>query len=608
MTFVKSAGRRPALLMASISAIAAGSVAAEDAADPQALAIEEVVVKGELLDAAAGAYSVNSFTNRSIRQLEVPQLQDMLDYVPGTSIRKFGLPGVADAITIRGFGGGGHGGDLGVVLDGVPLNEAMSHADGYVDLNVIVPLEVRKLTVFKGPVSALYGNFNRAGLLKIDTRVGGDYQQLDVSGGSDGLFDLQAALGASIGESQQINAALQHARGDGFRPQSDNDRLTLAGSWRAHFSTDTELALSARWHRADSDNASYLPEELYLTDPYGIDPGVRNDGTDKEFGTLRIDLNQNLGRNSRLLTFAYNTQQDFSRWFSRPRGEQWAQREETYDRDVLGAGTSLNTRASLAEVPVNLVLGMEAFRETTHFEFYDDVDNRLRVNPAINDRETELSSASVFLEIQADWQPLFQPSLGLRYDRFSGECTPQGPETGTEPCEKLNDLDNIAPKLGVRSAVLEGLELRASYSEGFSLPNGWVKYQAQAANLDPVTYRQFELGVAWEPVAGFRLDVAAFQLDSDGEVRTVAPGEFENFGETERRGIEASLEWTPVDALLLSAVYNSTEAEVVRNSNPELVGNDVSGVADSSGTLRAVWNLMPGWQLDADWRFVESSR
>ena len=604
MQQLKPTGYGAALFLAAVGTGAAATVVAQEVADVGSAAIEEIVVKGDLLDTAAGAYSVSTFTTQDIRQLEVPQLQDMLDYVPGTSIRRFGLPGVADAMTVRGFGGGGHGGDLGVVLDGVPLNEAMSHADGYVDLNVIVPLEVRNLTVSKGPVSALYGNFNRAGLLKIDTRASGDYRQLDVSAGSDGLFDIQAALGAPVGDNQQINAAIQHARGDGFRPQSDSERLTLAGTWRANFSTGTELALSGRWHTADSDNASYLPEALYLGDPYGIDPGVQNDGAEKDFGTLRVDLNQNLGPNSRLLTFAYNTQQDFSRWFSRPRGEQWAQREETYDRDVLGAGSSLNTRTTLGNVSLNLVVGVEAFRETTHFEFYDDVDNRERVNPAINDRETELSSASAFFELQAEWHPMFQPSLGLRYDRFSGECTPQGAETGTEPCEKLNDLNNLAPKLGVRSAVLEGLELRASYSEGFSLPNGWVKYQAQAANLDPVTYRQYEVGALWQPVAGLRLDLAAFQLDSDGELRTVAPGEFENFGETERRGIEASLEWTPLDALMLSAVYNTTDAEVVRNPNPELIGNDVSGVADSSGTLRAVWNVMPGWQLDADWRFV----
>ncbi|MEL7044606.1 MAG: hypothetical protein AAGL66_06240, partial [Pseudomonadota bacterium] len=80
-----------------------GSVYAQGSEEERDSAIEEIVVKGELLDAAASAFSTASFDTDSIRQLEVPQLQDMLDYVSGLSIRRFGLAGVADAITIRGF-------------------------------------------------------------------------------------------------------------------------------------------------------------------------------------------------------------------------------------------------------------------------------------------------------------------------------------------------------------------------------------------------------------------------------------------------------------------------------------------------------------------------
>ena len=48
--------------------------------------------------------------------------------VPGVELRSYGLGGVVNVITIRGFNGGAHGGDLGMVVDGIPLNEAMSHS------------------------------------------------------------------------------------------------------------------------------------------------------------------------------------------------------------------------------------------------------------------------------------------------------------------------------------------------------------------------------------------------------------------------------------------------------------------------------------------------
>src|SRR5690606_8589186 len=106
--------------------------------------------------------------------------------------------------------------DLGAVIDGIPLNEAMSHADGYVDLNAVVPLEIESFSVFKGPVSALYGNYNRGGLVDIQTRKSGNYAETDLSLGSFDTIDVQAAYGAGLGESQQINLAGQLFRTDGY--------------------------------------------------------------------------------------------------------------------------------------------------------------------------------------------------------------------------------------------------------------------------------------------------------------------------------------------------------------------------------------------------------
>ncbi|MBX3706804.1 MAG: TonB-dependent receptor [Pseudomonadales bacterium] len=566
--------------------------------------LEEVVVKGQLINSRNQAFSAERFDAERIRELELVRLTGVLESVSGMSVRQFGLPGVADSITIRGFGGGGHGGDLGVVLDGVPLNEAMSHADGYVDMNVVVPLEIAELTVFKGPVSALYGNYNRGGLLKVDTRSGGEYREIDVSGGSDGLLDVQAAFAARPGPAHQTNLALQHQRSDGYRPRSDSEHSTFAGRWRTALGTDWELALSGRWHEADSNNAGYVTETQYRSDPYGIDPNMQNDGAEKSFATARFDLNYRATDELKLLGFIYGTTQDFSRWFTRPTGAEWRQREETYDRKVVGAGLSFNGRHDAAGTPLKWVTGVETFRESTRYQYYDGLDNRIRTAPAINDRDSELDSVSAFTELQADWHRLLMPSIGLRYDRFNGRCRPTGPETSTAPCADLNDIDALSPKLGIRSAWHDTLETRVSYAEGFSLPNGWIKYQPEATNLDPVTFRQYELGMTWNPTPRLEIDLAAYRLDSDGEVRTVAPGVFENYGVTERSGVEGQLTWAPLDTLTFTAVFGTADAEIVRNDSPALVGNDVGGVAEYSATMRADWRFLPTWQLNVSWRGV----
>jgi outer membrane receptor protein involved in Fe transport len=178
---------------------AACLLALAHAVQAQTPALNTVEVKGDAARGGAAAYSTTTLETQDIQAAHATRPEELLRQVPGMNVQDYQLSGVGNAIVMRGFGGGGHGGDVGVVLDGIPLNEAMSHADGYVDLNVIVPLEIERFTAYKGPVSALYGNFNRAGLLAIETRKGGEYKEVDASIASHGTLDAQAALGLKPG-------------------------------------------------------------------------------------------------------------------------------------------------------------------------------------------------------------------------------------------------------------------------------------------------------------------------------------------------------------------------------------------------------------------------
>ncbi len=583
-----------ACALGSLSFVAAAEVAT----------IDEVVVKGQLLRSEDSAYSATVLDTVAIREQALPDVDDLFRFVPGMVVRDLQLGSVASNIVIRGFGNGGHGGDLGAVIDGIPLNEAMSHADGYVDLNTVVPLEIESFTVFKGPVSALYGNYNRGGLVDIQTRKSGDYAETDLSLGSYGTVDLQAAYGAKLGETQQVNLAGQLFRTDSYRPQSKTNRGTFSGRWSAAVTPDLQVALSTRYLQSESDSASYLTEAQFLSDPRGIDPNTQNDGADKEFLTVRGDVNYQISDELKLLTFAYTTQQDFTRWFSRPiNATAWRQREETYDRSVYGAGTSLNGVTALASIPVSYIAGVETFRESTEYKFFDGLDHRRRVLPAQSDRETELNSVSAFGEVRANVHPLAQVSLALRADRFTGGCELRRAETGTDPCGALNDADHVSPKVGVHSQVTDWLQLRASWAEGFALANGFVKYAIGGQPLDENVFRQTEIGMR-VAAAAFELDIAGYRLKSTGEVRTVSPGIYENYGATLREGIEASARWKPVESFELSAVYGVTDAKVDQNADARLLGLAVPGVPEHSGSLEATFRPFADWAVNAFWRYV----
>lgn len=564
-----------------------------------------IEVKGQAMEEASAAYSTTTLDSAQIKDLHISETKELFRHVPGMNVQNYQLPGVADGIVMRGFGGGGHGGDVGAVLDGIPLNEAMSHADGYVDFNVIVPLEIDRFTVYKGPVSPLYGNFNRAGLIAINTRKGGIYNDLDLRLGTHSTFDAQWAVGRTLVNGDDINFAAQHARSNGFRSQSEAERSTVSGRWRHSLTTDLELVLSGRLHQASGDSASYITEQQLQSDPYGVDPRAQNDGSKKHFGTLRADLNYTLTPQVKLLTFAYSTRQDFTRWFSRPVSNGWKQREESYDRTVYGAGTSLNGHSDFSGQHVNWVVGLETFRESTDYEYYDGTDKRARTSAAINDRQSKLNSLSAFGELEVPLHRLFTPTLGLRWDRFTGGCQPLGLETGSDPCGPLAKMSHASPKVGVRSDVFPGLlQLRASWAEGFALPSTFAKYALGASALSPNVFRQTEVGAQLSPVQGLFLDLAAYRLNSSDEIRSVAPGVYENYGATRRTGIEAAVLWSAHRSLDLAITYGSANSKVTENGTASLIGNRVAGVPKYTGTVSATWKPLAQWTATATYRKV----
>jgi outer membrane receptor protein involved in Fe transport len=89
---------------------------------------------------------------------------------------------------------------------------------------------------------------------------------------------------------------------------------------------------------------------------------------------------------------------------------------------------------------------------------------------------------------------------------------------------------------------------------------------------------------------GFELDVVGYRVISSNEFTAVAPGEFANFGRTRRTGIEASLNWQPVQGVDLRVAYGYAESRVQENLNPALVGKKVTGVPDHTATATASWS------------------
>ncbi|MEK7321728.1 MAG: TonB-dependent receptor [Pseudomonadota bacterium] len=556
------------------------SLAEETATENKAVVLDTITIKGQGMQEADRAFSVNSISQEQIRAKQSQSPITLIEELPGVNVTSYQQGGVADVFQLRGFTGGGHGSDAGVVLDGISLNEGESHADGYADTNLIIPLELEGVTVYKGPVSPLFGNFARGGVVSFATRKGGEYQDFDFSMGSYGTHNAQGAMGIKLGQ-VQINGALQGYESDGWRENSRYTKMNAAVRAAYEISERSEVALSLRGHGGHWQAPGYVLWDQFQDDDRRSqqNPTVRTqqDTGDKQFSGQRVDFNHSFSENLRLLTFLYNTDHEFTRYqtslnVANPPATQ--QVEFRYNRGVQVLGSSLNGKSQLFGIASNWVTGFEYYNEDTRAHQWNDQVHVRQTQTAKN--EFNNNTTSLYGQLDLDINPRFRPTLGVRYDSFGGEHDNQ--LTGVK--RDINDFDHISPKLGVRSALTDKWELRASAANGFALPSGTAKFDPNI-NVDSVEYWQYEVGINGAPSPEWYLDLAAFVLDSSGEILQDPPGSgiFHNAGETRRTGVEGEVRYYPpvIANLEVGLTFGYFESEVQDNPNPALVGKEING-------------------------------
>ncbi|MGM0443692.1 MAG: TonB-dependent receptor, partial [Fibrobacterota bacterium] len=543
---------------------------------------DEISVKGEMVTEEQQPVSITGFDAEDIEKRYIQRPEELLRDVPGAEAGDYNQGGVANTFMLRGFGSGGHGGDAAVFIDGIPLNESEGHADGYADMNVIIPLEIAKAEVYKGPSSALYGNFARGGILAFETRKGSDYSLLRTEAGSFNTVNTQSAFGVSLTEELSLNTALQFYQTDGYQENSEWIRGNMATRLSYALSDAFDIAVSARAHGSEWEGPGYIPKKQFDKDDTYLNQAANaeDDGGDKRYYYGRFDLGYSLNETAKILFWAYGTQQDFTRFAKfgyDPRG----QTERFYDRRALGSGASMNALTALGDMPLSVVSGVEFFREETDWNKWNTY-NRTR-QAKTQERLFSINTLSAFAQAGLDVSPLFQPQIGLRVDHFTGEYENSDPGT-TFFTNEMEPYTAASPKAGFTSRVIDPLTLRASYSQGYQLPTGERKYDPEQT-LDPVDIRQFEAGATFSLQDKYTLDIAGFLLNTDNEIHQTVPNSniFENVGSTRRMGVEGSVEAVPVEGLEISGQLSGLTSEILENPDAALEGKEVPNVPEIIG-------------------------
>lgn len=444
-----------------------------------------------------------------------------------------------------------------VLRDGVPLTDP----DSFTRLDWIDTNDMERIEISRGPGN-LYSPGSAGGAIQIISRSVFD-RGADVAKAS---FGSWGAGNVHLRTSGRVNASNALALSASYRTQ-END-------WRTWNQFDTRQVgvkhgLSLGDDGTLESELSYSEADLQLA-------GGMNDALFAEFertGRQRETSEpwKHSGRYSKILFANTKLEQEVGAFLLKPRlyFNQWRHTHPvTGSINVSGdwtrnLGTDLEAqhRHQLGPVAGTLVFGLTAKGswnpDVRRYQYRDVQIVNGRIVATRSDARGELMETEdqrtilggAFVQESLRWERLLL-DVGFRYDRsrmyvLSDETTAYDYSAGNYVAgagrtETDKSFDLPAPKVGLTFRVTDALNLWASAAQAYQVPS---ESEVMANNdLEPSRSTSYEVGVKAR-AARFALDASVYYNRVEDEIvsfRVDGETVFQNAGETEKRGFEAS--------------------------------------------------------------------
>lgn len=514
---------------------------------------------------------------------------DLLRQTTGIEVHDQGQgPGFASNASVRGFSSD-HSTDLALWIDGVPINEPVNgHAEGYNDWSLLFPAAVSSIDIFKGPASALYGNFALAGVVNVRTLERTTGTQFSFSGGSYGRADGTLVTGYDHGISGGV-FGIRGMQDNGWRPNSSSQlgqgHFRIVQSLSPNATADFGVELyGAGW-----DSPGFLTVDQFNQKQYHVVVD-QTDGGYKHHAQERASLRVLLGTSALWRSTLYSTQGRWQLFITTPpeggQGEGSGSQTEEEDRRYGLGGTSAVTWALDRS---EITLGIEGRYDHSSYENWFTT-RRSRDSVQTADIANQVAGA-LFLQSTTDFGHHLRLSLGGRFDMLRAHSEPAGAPAASDTRSILT------PKIGVLYHVPGIADLYANVSRGFRQSDGVID--------DP----SLPFITAWAYETGLKLDghkvhasVALFRMDvSDEQTFDPITASSSNGGRSRRQGIEADIHAQVTPGLTFSADWTINDAKylkLVTEDGDTLSGTRVFNTARHVGIaalelapVGAMWHL-----------------
>lgn len=515
--------------------------------------------------------AVTTITDEDIRTLNVDRdISNIYRRVPGVVANNIDQGDTGNGFRMRGFTTNGtHGADVAVYVDGVPQNIPSSQGGaghGPVFLEWLTPQMIKRVDVIKGPISALYGDQNRAGAVNIETLDGGDVASsigVDIAS-----FDGRRTNLVLGGEHEGFESLFvaDIYKTNGYRKAAETNRDNYFWKLSKVFG---DAKYSARFSHYESD----FKNDGYLNLPALKAGTISRRDTDNLYGF------GNANRNTYVFNRApaegdeglYYTA--YFEDFKRVRGISNGTNTHNYgkdDRDIYGGRLAYNF---VYEDSASLMVGADVRRDKG--DAYRQQYRNFEPTPNFYfDFDQDLITYGVFA--QGQYKPADSLKLlgGIRYDRFDYDIDNlkfRNADTGYHSSV-------TTPKLGLVWTPTEQFEVFTNASQGFRSPAAeYISSGSSGAlppsetggringSVRPSKVTSYDIGFTVRPTERFSSTTEFYYIQNDSETLQTSPGVFEQVSDTTRKGVETSFNYQATSTVSTYASYGRIIDAVIDN-------------------------------------------
>ena len=517
--------------------------------------IEEVVVWGRSLQligtadsASQGVIGYADFSTRPIARVG-----ELVEVVPGMIATQHSGPGKANQYFLRGFNLD-HGSDFSTFFDGMPVNmRTHAHAQGYMDLNFIIPEIIERIDFQKGPYFADTGDFSLAGSNSMKTYDVLEEGFSELTLGSRDEIRFVTANSFDFAEGSLLYA-LEHQQTNGFYDLEQDVRklnglLKYTGDFAGVPSRITLSAYDSEW-----TSTNQVPQRAVnsgLIDRFGfIDPDLGGESYRYSI-TGNFELAESWDLNLYASSYYMSLINNPTYLLNDPiNGDEFEQEDE---RRLFGGALRNETEIELFGVTVRQTVGADArYDKVDELNLFNTLSRR-RISTIREDKAEEFSIGA-FGELQFLVTDALRATVGVRYDYYDGEVDAfRSQNSGS-------DDDSLwQPNIGLAYRLNENLEFYGNYGHGFHSND----VRAAVNTVDPVTGdpteslemlvegKGSEIGFRYDTLEGFNLSAAYYTLKMDSELVFVGDAGTTEPGDPSRRdGIEVTSFWEISDQLV----------------------------------------------------------